>query len=210
MPRNAPHTVAGSLWSVSLERRLQAVRQLQAVGLTRLHWDVTDGVFAPDGGFSPAEALAIAEETGTSAEAHLMVTDARATVDAWTEFCDTVVVHAESDNWRAAAHRIESRGVVAAVALSPSTPASVAADLPVLCMAVAPGHGGSPFDHAALDKVAELRESYPGRPIGVDGGVTRAIAREALDAGATWVVVGTDLFGDGGAERWEDFLSGGN
>jgi ribulose-phosphate 3-epimerase len=194
---------------VSFERRLHAVRQLQTVGLTRLHWDVTDGVFAPEGGFGPAEALALAEATGTSAEAHLMVTDARATVDAWTELCDTVVVHAESNNWRAAVRRIESRGVVATVALSPGTPASVAGDLPVLCMSVKPGHGGSPFDHTALNKIAQLSESHPGRPVGVDGGVTRAIAREAFAAGATWVVVGTDLFGDGGAERWADGLSDG-
>ncbi|WBU36990.1 hypothetical protein [Homoserinibacter sp. YIM 151385] len=200
--------VAGSLWSVPEDARIDAVRALAERGMRRLHWDMTDGRFAVAGGFDPAAAARIAETTGMTGEAHLMAEEPLAIVDAWAEVCDTVVVHAESTGWRTAVDRLEQRGCRAAIAVSLATPAAaVPSWLPVMCMSIVPGQAGSAFDRRVLAKVAELREAGgPGRPIGLDGGVTRAIADDAIAAGADWLVVGTDLFAAGGADRWADLL----
>lgn len=62
------------------------------------------------------------------------------------------------------------------MALKPGTPADVIteyvdlADM-VLIMTVEPGFGGQKFMESMLQKVAWLRENYPGLDIGVDGGV---------------------------------------
>lgn len=201
-------TVAGSLWSVPSDRRLAAVTALREAGLTRLHWDASDGVFAAPGGFSASEAAAIASATGTTAEAHIMATEPLREIDAWAEVCDTVAVHAESSGWEKAVDRLERRGCRPALAVALSTSARIIpAEIAVLCMAITPGQAGSAFDERVLAKVAELRAAGPERPIGLDGGVTRAIAPRALAAGADWLVVGTDLFSADGAGRWSDLLA---
>lgn len=199
--------VAGSLWSVSAPDRRAAVDALVPLGLERLHWDTTDGVFARAGGFAPQEAAELAAATGTTAEAHIMAEQPLYEVDAWAEFCDTVIVHAESAGWEHAVARLESRGCRPALAISPGTPASaVPAGLDVLCMSITPGEAGAAFDETVLAKVAELRASAPGRRIGLDGGMRRDLVDRVVAAGATWVVVGGNLFGEGGGERWGDVL----
>lgn len=202
-------TVAGSLWSVPAGGRVDAVAELQGTGLRRLHWDTTDGRFAPEGGFGPEEAARIAAATSTSAEAHLMAQHPTRVVDAWADVCDTVFVHAESEQWQQAVRRLDRRGCRPGLAISPQTSTDVVPDgLAVLVMSVVPGQAGSTFDPGALAKVEQLRARDPGRPIGLDGGVRRDQADAALAAGATWLVVGTDLFSAGGASRWADLLTG--
>lgn len=201
-------TVAGSLWSVPPAQQLDAVAELGAAGLRRLHWDSTDGRFAAEGGFGPEEAGRISRATGTTAEAHLMAEEPTRVVDAWAEVCDTVVVHAESQDWQGAVRRLERRGCRPGLAISPGTSAEVVPDgLAVLVMSVVPGRAGSTFDPGALAKVERLHTREPHRPVGLDGGVRREHAEAALAAGATWLVVGTDIFSAGGAARWGDLLA---
>lgn len=201
--------VAGSLWSVPPASQATALVTAAARGLRHVHWDTTDGRFAPPGGFSPETARALTQHASAVHEAHVMALDPVEAVDAWTETCSRVVVHLENEDWSRAVDRIVRRGAQPAIALSPGTPSSAApVDLPVLCMSVTPGHAGSTFDRRALDKVADLAERNADRTIGLDGGVTRDVAEQAVAAGASWLVVGTDLFGAGGLERWADLLGG--
>lgn len=200
--------VAGSLWSVPREHQVAAIEAGVAAGLTWLHWDHTDGVFAAPGGFSRAEAGRLDQLAALRHEVHLMVTEPHTRVDEWTDLCDRIIVHLETPDWARAVDRVHRRGAEAAVAISPHTaPDVVPADLAVLCMSVVPGRAGSEFDRTALDKVAQLAEVNPDRPIGLDGGVTRAVADEASSAGANWLVVGTDLFRPGGLSRWQALLT---
>src|SRR5699024_78226 len=135
-------------------------------------------------------------------EAHLMFIDTVGEVDFWTALCDRIIVHVEVPNWRDAVARIERRGCEPLVALSPGTPALAAPDeLGVLCMSVTPGRAGSWFDRAAVDKVRELAARNGDRALGLDGGVQRDHVDAALEAGATWLVVGNDLFGRDGLDR---------
>jgi ribulose-phosphate 3-epimerase len=194
--------VAGSLWSVAIDEQLQAAQRLRAAGLRRLHWDMSDGTFANPGGFTAPDALALTEATGLAAEAHIMAADPLREVDAWTEFCDLIVVHAETQDWQRAVDRIAARNCTPALAISPETPtAAVPSELAVLCMSVTPGSAGSALDDNVLTKLPPLRRSSPARRIGLDGGVQRRHVDRAQRAGATWLVVGTDLFVRDAASR---------
>ncbi|WP_336716575.1 hypothetical protein [Arthrobacter sp. USHLN218] len=199
--------VAGSLWSVAAGQQLEAIQRLQAAGLRRLHWDMTDGRFAKPGGFTASQALALTQATGLAAEAHIMAEDPTSDIDAWSEFCDLIVVHAESPRWAQAVDRISARGCIPGLAISPDTPAAVVpADMAVLCMSITPGTAGSAFNDAVLNKVSALRNASSERRIGLDGGVQRRHVERAVEAGADWFVVGTDLFLNDAVHVWNDIL----
>ncbi|KAK4685676.1 ribulose-phosphate 3-epimerase, partial [Tremellales sp. Uapishka_1] len=96
---------------------------------------------------------------------------------------------------------IHSHSMLAGLAISPETPASViteelgsAADL-LLVMTVRPGHGGQKFMPQCLEKVKELRERFPSKHIQVDGGVGAGNACQCAEAGSNVLVAGTAIFG---------------
>lgn len=199
--------IAGSLWSVAPEDQFEAVERLRSAGLRRLHWDLSDGEFAAPGGFTAERALSLTQDAGVAAEAHIMAVNPLHYVDAFTEFCDMVVVHLESAHWMTAVDRIASRGCTPGIAISPATPPeAVPADLLVLCMSIVPGAAGSAFDTGVLQKLPTLRSQSQDRRLGLDGGVRRGDVRRAVNSGADWLVVGTDLFRDRGELLWADLL----
>lgn len=194
--------VAASLWSTPQDRLEAEVDRLAAAGLEHMHWDHTDGDFATAGGFGAAEAAALTARSGIGAEAHLMVWDPVAEVDAWTEFCSRVTVHVEARGWRRALERIADRGSEPAVAISPGTPVpSDLGEVAVLVMSIVPGRAGDTFSPASLETVAALRAGSQ-RSLGLDGGVRRAILPEATRAGATWFVSGGDLVSSEDPRDW--------
>jgi ribulose-phosphate 3-epimerase len=200
--------VAGSLWSVSPAAQVSEAIRLERAGLNRLHWDYSDGIFAAPGGFSPERAIELATATSMSSEVHLMAGQTLQLVDAWTDLCDRIAIHFESEDWKNSMTRIEQRGSRPCIAISPQTPWNdVPDECDVLVMSIIPGAAGSAFDRASLVKVAELLSANASREIGLDGGVTRDLANDALHAGVAWLVVGTDLFRPGGSQSWRDLLS---
>ncbi|MBN0040858.1 hypothetical protein JN535_11850 [Cellulosimicrobium cellulans] len=197
----APTRVAASFWSTPRDRVAAEADRLARAGLRTVHWDHTDGRYAAAGGFSAAEAAAVTADSGLAAEAHLMVEEPLGEVDRWTDFCELVVVHAGTRGWRAALDRVRARGARAAVALSPGIGVpEVDAGTDVLVMSITPGRAGSTFQVDALGTVGQV--AGPGHDVGLDGGVTREIVPRALDAGATWLVSGTDLVASEDPRGW--------
>lgn len=189
--------VAASLWSVPPHDLEREALRLAAAGLRTWHWDRADGTLGPAGGFEPARARELAELTGLASEAHLMLADPLPELPAWLEFCELVVVHAEVDAVDEAVRVIRAAGRTPAVAFAPATdPGSRRddADVAALVMSVEPGHGGGAFLPASLDRIAALAADRP--LVGVDGGVTAALARDCRAAGAGWIVSGTALLAD--------------
>ncbi|MFE9232869.1 hypothetical protein [Cellulosimicrobium funkei] len=193
--------VAASFWSTPRDRVAAEADRLARAGLRTVHWDHTDGRFAAAGGFTAAEAAEVTAGSGLAAEAHLMVEEPLREVDRWTDFCELVVVHAGTHDWRAALDRVRARGARAGVALS------TGADVPeltpgtdVLVMSITPGRAGSAFRPGALSTVG--RAAAAGHDVGLDGGVTRAVVPRALRAGATWLVSGTDLVASDDPRGW--------
>ena len=201
--------VAGSLWSVPTAHQLPTADRWRRGGVRRLHWDSTDGRFAAAGGFTAERARELTTLTGMRAEAHLMVAEPVRHVDAWTDFCDVVFLHAEVEGWAEAARRILRRGSRPGLAIALETSLdAIPPDVPVLCMSITPGAAGSAFDPRATDRVRRLVDAGVDRAVSVDGGVTRRILPDLSAAGADGVVVGGDLVAEGGLERWADVLGG--
>jgi ribulose-phosphate 3-epimerase len=105
---------------------------------------------------------------------------------------------------------IKALGAQAGVAINPSTPVSaldeVIGDLDVvLVMSVNPGFSGQRFIPQTLDKIARVRRLLDARSgaaqIEVDGGVDITNIRSVVAAGATVVVAGHAVFGDGDPAR---------
>ncbi|NLZ43663.1 MAG: ribulose-phosphate 3-epimerase, partial [Clostridia bacterium] len=99
---------------------------------------------------------------------------------------------------------IRGEGLMAGVALNPSTPLDglqlVLPDLDlVLLMTVNPGYGGQKLIRGVLEKVEKLRriidEKNLNCRIGVDGGINMETAGEVIAAGADHLVAGTYIFG---------------
>nr|WP_241740201.1 MULTISPECIES: hypothetical protein [Microbacterium] len=184
--------IGGSLWSVPPKHvRSEAVRLAEA-GLQVWHWDRADGTMGPAGGFTADFAHDIAQATGVRSEAHLMLADPRSELDAWTAFCELVVVHIESPHWRESIERIALSGARGGVAISPGSalPADLPHDIAVLVMTVAPGNAGTSF----LEDRLSLLDGVVGHPLrGIDGSVNHRRGQAARAHSANWIVSGTAL-----------------
>ena len=117
---------------------------------------------------------------------------------------DLISVHAESTvHLDRVIQSIKEKGVLAAVALNPSTPLSVLdyilpeLDM-VLLMSVNPGFGGQKYIPYVTQKIRDLRKMIEktGKQIDieVDGGVNLENLREIMTAGANIIVAGSAVF----------------
>jgi ribulose-phosphate 3-epimerase len=114
-----------------------------------------------------------------------------------------VLVHPECEGEgdpRRALEVVRELGVKTGVALNPETPVSAAAEfLPeidfLLVMSVNPGWGGQKFMREVLPKFADAKRlGREGVALGVDGGIDVETGREAVQAGADYLIAGTFLF----------------
>ena len=196
--------LTGSPWSVPAGDVERAVGRVAAAGLTHVHWDATDGLFAAHGGFDADGAAAIARAVGVGSEAHLMMLDPVPAIPGWAGFCELIVVPVEIDGWRDAVRAIESSGATPALAVSPQTALGRVphGDFPVLVMSVEPGDAGADFRPGTIERIERLAGRGCHAMVGVDGGVLPAHLPALAEAGATWVVSGTSLFGAPDPGAW--------
>ncbi len=196
--------LTGSPWSVPSGEVEQAVRAAAVAGLTHVHWDATDGVFAAPGGFDATGASAIAEAADVRSEAHLMMLDPLPAIGEWARFCELIVVPVEIDGWRDAVRAIELSGATPALAVSPQTAVERVPEggFPVLVMSVEPGDAGADFRPGTVERVRRLADRGCHPMVGVDGGVLPAHLPALASAGASWVVSGTSLFGAADVRAW--------
>lgn len=196
--------LAGSLWSVPRAQQRERLAAAVGHGLGHVHWDATDGRFAPAGGFTPASAAGLRDGLAVASEAHLMMHDPVASIDEWVEFCELVVVPVEIADWRSALRRIDAAGAVGGLAVSPDSELSLVprGHFPVLVMSVKPGDAGAEFRPGTLERVRELVGRGCHAMVGADGGVQAKHLTRLTDAGASWVVSGTGLFNAPDLSEW--------
>jgi ribulose-phosphate 3-epimerase len=78
----------------------------------------------------------------------------------------------------------------------------------VQCMGITEiGVQGNPFDARVLARITEIKTRYPHLEIAVDGGVTKATIPQLREAGATRLVSGSAIFGQGNPMRAYEELS---
>ena len=166
-----------------------------------------DGHFVPNITFGPMVVGAVSRLTKLPLYVHLMIERPENYIEPFVQAgAASITVHAEACvHLHRVIQRIKDLGVLAGVALNPSTPVCaiehVITDIDLaLVMTVNPGFGGQSFIEGMLPKIERVRrmadEAGVDLDIAVDGGIDVTTAPKVVAAGANLLIAGTSLFGN--------------
>ncbi len=196
--------IAPSLLGADLLHLGAEIHRAESWGAEWLHFDHMDGHFVPNISFGPAFVAAVRPETGLFLDVHLMLTDPLQYIEAYADAgADSITVHAEANHASEAVEAIKRKGLRAAIALNPDTPAKEAEQYlglidMVLIMTVQPGFGGQKLQEKCLTKAVEINEAIRRSKrevlIEADGGIHADNAESVLRSGVDVLVMGTGLF----------------
>ncbi len=179
------------------------VREIMDAGARVIHRDVMDGHFVPPLTFGPMVVSALRESLPDEAylDVHLMIERPERHVAEFAKAgADGITIHVESTpNIAFTLSAIRDAGCNAGLVVSPGTPPTHFGDNEIdlaLIMTVNPGWGGQPFLTNQLDKIRRVRAMVgDAMPVEVDGGVNPETAAQCAEAGASWFVAGSAIFG---------------
>jgi ribulose-phosphate 3-epimerase len=198
-------SIAPSILSANFLRLGEDIRAVEAAGADIIHVDVMDGHFVPNLTLGPMIVKAVRSITSLPLDVHLMIENADAFVPAFSDAGgDIITIHAETGyhHFRTI-DLIKKAGKKAGLALNPATPLAVIEELlPVidllLIMTVNPGFGGQGYIPSMTNKIRAARRMIDrtGRAIDleVDGGIKAGNTGLVTEAGATVLVMGTEIF----------------
>lgn len=172
-----------------------------------LHVDVMDGHFVPNLTIGPPVVRSLRRHTDLYLDCHLMITNPERYLEAFAEAgANGCSVHVEIGGTRELIAQMRELGLDAGLAVNPDTPLDAYEEfLPdvdlVLVMTVFPGFGGQAFMEEVVPKIAATRKLIDDAgldvAIEVDGGIDPRTAPIVARAGATVLVAGSAVFGDG-------------
>lgn len=207
-----------SILSADFSRLGEQIRELDEAGAQYVHIDVMDGRFVPSISFGVPIIKSIRDYSERIFDVHLMIEEPeRYIVDFVDAGADLITVHAESCvHLDRTIDSVKEKGILAGVALNPSTPLSVLDYLlpkvdMVLIMTVNPGYGGQKLIPYTIQKIRDLKEMVDRQglktDIEVDGGVNLFNVEELMDAGANIIVAGSAIFDGDLTENTSRFLN---
>jgi ribulose-phosphate 3-epimerase len=187
---------------LTLEKEIKAVEE---AGADLIHIDVMDGHFVPNITIGPIFVEAIKKITEKPLDVHLMIENPGHFVERFIDAgADIITVHVETDpHILRTIDVIKSKGRKAGITLNPSTSLDTleyaldSVDL-LLIMTVNPGFGGQSYIETMDKKIRKARQMIKdtGRVIDleVDGGLKASNARRVAEAGASMMVMGSEIF----------------
>lgn len=199
--------ICPSILSADFSRLAEEIKDVESKGADCIHLDMMDGHFVPNLTFGVPIIAALRKHVSIPFDAHLMVEHPDVYVDGLAKAgVQYVTVHQEAcPHLDSTLQHIRSAGMKCGVALNPATPVSslscVAAQLDmILIMSVNPGFGGQKFIPYSLDKIREARSLLDSvgnteAVVEVDGGVNADTVQAVKEAGATFLVAGSAVFG---------------
>jgi ribulose-phosphate 3-epimerase len=197
--------VEPSLYAADFANLGEQVTYLLNAGARIFHFDVGDGHFVEPVTIGPVVLKSIAplvHRFGGVLDCHLMVENPEKHIPQIAAAGgNSVTFHVEAcEDVPAAITFAREHELGVGVAFNPETPveegveAAADADL-ALCMSIHPGYSGQEFMPEALDRLRELRDALPEDVfVQVDGGISHDNVREAREAGANLLVVGSAIF----------------
>jgi len=201
-------SLAPSILSADFGRLEQEIKAVEAAGADVIHVDVMDGHFVPNLSIGSVVVRAVKRATSLPLDIHLMIEHPDFLVNAFAdEGGDIITIHAETGyHLFRTIELIKSRGKKAGVALNPATPLGAVEEVLteidlLLIMTVNPGFGGQDYIPSMTGKIKHARRMLDAaaRPIelAVDGGIKADNSRMVAEAGATMLVMGTEIFRSG-------------
>ena len=209
--------VCPSILSADFAHLAEEIQDVAAKGADCIHLDLMDGHFVPNLTFGVPVIAALRSCTNLPFDAHLMVEHPETYIDGLAKAgVQYVTVHQEACvHLDRVLQQIREAGMKCGVALNPATPVSILecvasqVDM-ILIMSVNPGFGGQKFIPYALTKIRQANELLAASGntdavIEVDGGVNTKTVQAVKNAGATFLVAGSAVFG--AADRKEAIAS---
>ncbi|MAJ45366.1 MAG: ribulose-phosphate 3-epimerase [Candidatus Marinimicrobia bacterium] len=196
----SPSIIAGDFSKLDRE-----IKEIEDLGITRLHLDIMDGNFVPNLTFGPLLVEGIRKLTKMHLECHLMINNPKKYLNDYISAGgDTVIVHIENNpEFEENLSEIKRQGVKGGIAFNPDTP--IKNILPfvnkmdyVLIMSVFPGFCGQTFIESTIDSMSEFvnqKKKNSSLVVAVDGGVNIQTIQQVYDTGVDVSIVGSGLLG---------------